>query len=295
MRILAVLLTVSLVRLCHGKGGSKKPPTQPATPAVKQGNTPVQTDGQNPQKQPKVQPAPKQSQVASKPAKPGSVPEVKQEKKPPANLQGSVKKEQAQPPTKTADKPVESLAPVQEPHKPTTLPPVSTEAPSKESPATQSTGKTSVLDLLNPDVESVHVGGGDEDGLAKRVFTPNDGFAVKSVVSGGDLVWKAGAGEKCTLVESYSKGESMLAYLKVDGDSGPGLNYFEKVGGKWVTVELRGFYQKVGEMRKKKEESINKDMEKHLQRAKDGFKKIEQRAAPDAPEENVVETPEVEE
>ncbi|EKX72234.1 signal peptide containing protein [Theileria equi strain WA] len=111
MRILAVLLTVSLVGVCHGKGGNKKPPTQPATPAAKGQATPQAP--QNPPKDPTtskespaVKPAPQQT------AKPGSVPEVKQEKKPPANLQGSVKKEQAQVPqeqqAKPADKPVES-------------------------------------------------------------------------------------------------------------------------------------------------------------------------------------------
>ncbi|EKX73674.1 signal peptide containing protein [Theileria equi strain WA] len=80
MRILAVLLTVSLVGVCHGKGGNKKPPTQPATPTVQQGDAPVKTVcRQNPPKAP---------------TQPGSVPEVRQEQKSATNLQGSVKKEQ---------------------------------------------------------------------------------------------------------------------------------------------------------------------------------------------------------
>ncbi|AFZ79214.1 signal peptide-containing protein [Theileria equi strain WA] len=136
-------------------------------------------------------------------------------------------------------------------------------------PATQSTGKTSVLDLLNPDVESVHVGGGDEDGLAKRVFTPNSGHHISSVVDSGATLWKAKRdGEKCTLVESYSKGESMLAYLKLESATGLDLKYLERVNGEWKEVTITEFYHRLEEMRKKKEKSINKDMEKHLQRAK---------------------------
>ncbi|AFZ80302.1 signal peptide-containing protein [Theileria equi strain WA] len=137
-------------------------------------------------------------------------------------------------------------------------------------PATQSTVRVNTtLDLLNPDVESVHVGGGDEDGLAKRVFTPNDGFAMTKVVIRGDLIWKAKRpGEKCTLVESYSKGESMLAYLKLESATGLDLKYLERVNGEWKEVTITEFYQKLGGMRKKKEESPEEEIEIHLKRAK---------------------------
>ncbi|EKX72468.1 signal peptide containing protein [Theileria equi strain WA] len=111
------------------------------------------------------------------------------------------------------------------------------------------------LDLLNPDLGSVHVRGDDKDGLAKRVFTPKDGFAMTKVVIRGDLIWKAKkAGEKCTLVESYSKGDSILVYLKVDTATGLDLKYLERVNGKWKDVTTTEFYQKVGGMREKKEE-----------------------------------------
>ncbi|EKX72145.1 signal peptide containing protein [Theileria equi strain WA] len=142
MKILVVLWTVSLVRLCSagccGKskttdndngayGESKenlrnthKPSGQSvASPQVKRGveqstNEATPQAPQNPPKDPTtskespvVQPAPQQT------AKPGSVPEDKQEQKPAKNLQGSVKKEhaqqgQTQANAQPADKPVES-------------------------------------------------------------------------------------------------------------------------------------------------------------------------------------------
>ncbi|AFZ80782.1 signal peptide-containing protein [Theileria equi strain WA] len=103
-------------------------------------------------------------------------------------------------------------------------------------PAAKSAGRVgTTLDILNPDRRSVHVGSGDEtDGLTKRVFTPKDSFAIKTVVTGGVELWKPNRdGEKCELVEAYSKGSSILVYLKVDTTIGLSLKYLEKVNESW--------------------------------------------------------------
>ncbi|AFZ80927.1 hypothetical protein BEWA_003350 [Theileria equi strain WA] len=135
----------------------------------------------------------------------------------------------------------------------------------KESPVTPN---NSVLDLLNPDRESVHVGGDETDGLAKRVFTPKDGFALTKVVTGETEIWKAKAGQKCTLVEAYSKGGSMLAHLKVESATGLDLKYLERVNGAWKNMTTTEFYHRLEEMRKDGEKSPEEEMEKHLERAR---------------------------
>ncbi|EKX72246.1 hypothetical protein BEWA_047100 [Theileria equi strain WA] len=139
------------------------------------------------------------------------------------------------------------------------------EAPS---PVAKSAGRVdATLDILKPDRGSVHVGGDDKDGVAKRVFTPKDGFALTKVLIRGAPIWKAKAGQKCTLVEAYSKGDSILVYLKVDTGTGLDLKYLERVNGKWKDVTTTDFYRKIGAMRMKKEESPEEERERHLKRA----------------------------
>ncbi|EKX72451.1 hypothetical protein BEWA_049180 [Theileria equi strain WA] len=72
-----------------------------------------------------------------------------------------------------------------------------------------------------------------------------------------------------------AKGDSILVYLKVDTATGLDLKYLERVNGKWKDVTTTEFYQKVGGMRMKKEESQEKEKAKHLERAKDEFQKRE--------------------
>ncbi|EKX72622.1 signal peptide containing protein, partial [Theileria equi strain WA] len=124
------------------------------------------------------------------------------------------------------------------------------------------------LDLLNPNEGSVHVAGDDKDGVTKRVFTPKDGFALTKVLTGEVEVWKVKAGERCTLVEAYSKGDSMLIYLKVESATGLDLKYLEGVNGTWKDVTITEFYHRLEEMRKDGEKSPEEEMEKHLERAK---------------------------
>ncbi|AFZ79714.1 hypothetical protein BEWA_025630 [Theileria equi strain WA] len=45
----------------------------------------------------------------------------------------------------------------------------------------------------------------------------------------GATVWKSSGDEKCTLVEAYSKGGSILVYLKVESVTGLDLKYLERV------------------------------------------------------------------
>ncbi|EKX72232.1 hypothetical protein BEWA_046960 [Theileria equi strain WA] len=108
--------------------------------------------------------------------------------------------------------------------------------------STKSAEHGATLDISSPDETKVDLKKGDESGLDYNIYSPKDGSKITSVVENGALVWTAsGAGQKCLFVELHGKEELILAYSKVESDSGLDLKYFKKVGGRWNEVDKNTF------------------------------------------------------
>ncbi|EKX74132.1 signal peptide containing protein [Theileria equi strain WA] len=111
-----------------------------------------------------------------------------------------------------------------------------------------------VLDLSNPDQSKVHIGDRSGNGVNSKKYYPKDGVLVSSVVDGGSSVWTAGTGESSGFVTSYTRGDSSLITIGISkgSDSKLDFKYFEKnADGKWTSMtEKNDFLRKLQEMRK---------------------------------------------
>ncbi|AFZ81753.1 signal peptide-containing protein [Theileria equi strain WA] len=101
------------------------------------------------------------------------------------------------------------------------------------------------LDLVTPDSKKIDVYTETESGASFQEYSPKRAFHISSVVDSGATLWEAsGAGQKCKLVESYAKDGVELLYLETSGGSGTKSKYFEKTGGVWNELKKDQFYEK---------------------------------------------------
>ncbi|EKX73016.1 signal peptide containing protein [Theileria equi strain WA] len=108
------------------------------------------------------------------------------------------------------------------------------------------------LDLAKPDETNVRVGNQSrDDGIKTKRFTPKDAFHISSVVDGGSSVWKAEKNERCKFVESHAKGDSSLISIGISKGDYLDFKYFEKTAdGKWNNITQGDFLRKLAGMRK---------------------------------------------
>ncbi|AFZ79822.1 signal peptide-containing protein [Theileria equi strain WA] len=71
------------------------------------------------------------------------------------------------------------------------------------------------LDLPNIDVSKINVETNEDNGVTVKEYYPKKGVKVTSVVYGDKELWKAGPGEVCTFVQSYTKEDSVLPTVVV--------------------------------------------------------------------------------
>ncbi|EKX73661.1 hypothetical protein BEWA_036970 [Theileria equi strain WA] len=112
-------------------------------------------------------------------------------------------------------------------------------------------GDLVTLNLVNPDESNIDTDEYTESGLSFKAYTPKNAFHISSVMDGQVYVWKAKAGERCTLVESYIEGDSTLISIVINGsDYGLYLKYFEKVNGEWKNLTQGDFFKKLNGMKR---------------------------------------------
>ncbi|AFZ79468.1 hypothetical protein BEWA_023170 [Theileria equi strain WA] len=112
-------------------------------------------------------------------------------------------------------------------------------------------GDLVTLNLVNPDESNIDTDEYTESGLSFKAYTPKNGYHISSVMDGQVYVWKAKAGERCTLVESYIEGDSTLISIVINGsDYGLYLKYFEKVNGEWKNLTQGDFFKKLNGMKR---------------------------------------------
>ncbi|EKX72094.1 signal peptide containing protein [Theileria equi strain WA] len=108
------------------------------------------------------------------------------------------------------------------------------------------------LDLSNPDTSKLDVHTENAYGVSLKEYTPKSAFHISSLTDGDKELWKAsGDGQKCKLVESYSKGALELLYLETSESTGTKFNYFEKTDGKWKDITEKDFNSKFKEIAQK--------------------------------------------
>lgn len=90
------------------------------------------------------------------------------------------------------------------------------------------------LGLSDPDESHITIGEYSESGISFKYYLPKYTFHIGPVMDSGKELWESKRdGEKCELVEAYSKGSSILVYLKVNIYSRVGLKYFERSTNEW--------------------------------------------------------------
>ncbi|AFZ80759.1 hypothetical protein BEWA_001660 [Theileria equi strain WA] len=105
------------------------------------------------------------------------------------------------------------------------------------------------LDLSNPDKTKLDVHTETESGMTVKEYSPKDAFHIYSVLDGGKELWKAGAGQKCFLVESYTKNTTKVIYLEIDNCNSNQSKYFgNNANGEWKSIEKVEFDKKIEEM-----------------------------------------------
>ncbi|EKX73077.1 104 kDa microneme-rhoptry antigen precursor, putative [Theileria equi strain WA] len=101
------------------------------------------------------------------------------------------------------------------------------------------------LDLVTPDSKKIDVYTETESEVSFQEFSPKRAFHISSVVDSGATLWEAsGAGQKCKLVESYAKDGVELLYLETSESTGTKSKYFEKTGGVWKNISEKEFNEK---------------------------------------------------
>ncbi|AFZ81007.1 signal peptide-containing protein [Theileria equi strain WA] len=108
------------------------------------------------------------------------------------------------------------------------------------------------LDLSNPDTSKILVHTETKSEVTVKYHYPKDtskdDFHISSVMDGEVEVWTCGTGETSGLVNSYTKGSSLLL-IGVDKGDDLEHKYFGKVDGKWREVTLKEFLKEFYEMK----------------------------------------------
>ncbi|AFZ80975.1 signal peptide-containing protein [Theileria equi strain WA] len=104
------------------------------------------------------------------------------------------------------------------------------------------------LDLSHPDEAEIVVKENKEYGVTVKVYSPKDAFHISSVMDSCKELWKAGGEERFTSAGFYTRGS--LSFLAITINKGEELEYkfFKKVGGVWNEVDEELFDDEVGKM-----------------------------------------------
>ncbi|EKX72207.1 hypothetical protein BEWA_046710 [Theileria equi strain WA] len=111
------------------------------------------------------------------------------------------------------------------------------------------------LNIVKPDGSNIDVHTETESGVSFKGYSLKEGHHMSSVLDGDKELWKSsGDGQKCKLVESYSKGNITIIYLETSDNSGTKSKYFEKLDGVWKEIDEEPFNEKaktfIGESRR---------------------------------------------
>ncbi|EKX74394.1 signal peptide containing protein [Theileria equi strain WA] len=108
-----------------------------------------------------------------------------------------------------------------------------------------------VLDLTSPDESKLEIRNNERNGVSYRGFMPNSGHHISSVLDGEAIVWTASGNEKCTGGNIYGKDEYFLVLLNVHAGGQFNVKYFEKnADGGWKDLTRDDFFNKLDKMRK---------------------------------------------
>ncbi|AFZ80826.1 signal peptide-containing protein [Theileria equi strain WA] len=101
------------------------------------------------------------------------------------------------------------------------------------------------FDVSNPDGTNTNLKEQTYSGIEHKQYSPKGGNHVSSVVDAGATLWEENEGEKCTAVNLYYKSdESFLTLWILRGES-LDIQHFERVKGKWETIELEEYNKKL--------------------------------------------------
>ncbi|EKX73625.1 signal peptide containing protein [Theileria equi strain WA] len=214
MKVIALLWTVCLVRLCHGKSGHKN----------YRGN-----DNEHSGDSKKSQSIPASPRGSGNAVAEGSgTAEGSSGKKANVNAKGS--EDDKKPPT-------QPNAPVK----------IDGPTPQKQPQANaQSAGQgDTTLDISDPDSSKVDVGEETSRGIKWKVFKPKDGVTITSFTEGGAEIGKISSAVKLLRIPLHS--QTPIIYI-AHGGATPEKCY-EKVDGKWKEIGLNDFYMRTNEIK----------------------------------------------
>ncbi|EKX72438.1 signal peptide containing protein [Theileria equi strain WA] len=92
------------------------------------------------------------------------------------------------------------------------------------------------LNFSSPDEEAVHVERGGINGVLCAFFSPNNGFAIKEVTYGPEVIWNADETSKCTRAELFTFGPYAVSVIGLNDDGMLDFKYYEKEAGRWRLV-----------------------------------------------------------
>ncbi|AFZ79887.1 signal peptide-containing protein [Theileria equi strain WA] len=96
----------------------------------------------------------------------------------------------------------------------------------------------------------------DDEGITYKSYTLRDNVTAKTVKEGNITIWTVGDGGKHLKVFTYSKDNVHLCRINVKSSNEITPHFFEKVNGKWESLEHPEFSQKLNDLL----ESVDKKM-----------------------------------